>query len=244
MANIQVRIHRDWCDVSGFILSCFDKCAKGFVFQHPQDEEVARTHVHAYFFGYMFKRESLSESIAKKLNLKGNTDFFTSENCSRKDPRPIDISGSFEYGSKWDSIAPIFQKNISPVQMEQLRSYARKNGTFHKVARGSHTTEQIILKEIKVKTKPTQYQHAKTCATRIMEKHPEVLIDNPNQRVQNMNNIFEIAYAYFRESELYMGKYKQLDFLDMVLVIINSADYRNQLRNAFLKRHEISQYNV
>lgn len=238
MNTFQSRIHREWADVSGFVVSYMATAQMGFSFQHDADEDVKRTHVHTYFFQLQQESKSFSDQLTKKLGLKGNIDFSTINYCSKgATKRPIDISGAWCYGSKWGTIAPSFLGNISPDLVEQLQVYAKKMATVGNIAHNTHTTEIVVIKEIKVKTKPTQYEHANTCAARIMEKHPEVLHDVPEARESNLRNIFEMSYAYFRESKLYMGKYRQLDFTDMVMVILNAPDYKHQLFNLFVKRN-------
>lgn len=234
MNTFQSRIHLEWCDVSGFVVSYMDKTLKGFSFQHDADEEVARTHVHSYFFGCTTMFKSYADKIPEKLGISGTENFYTSQLCSKRDRRPLDISGAWCYGSKWGTVAPKYLKNISSDEVEQLQRYARSKATIGNIARGSNT---VIIKEIKVKTKPTQYEHAKTCVQRIMQTYPEVVTSDDT--TQNMDKIFTVAYAYFRESQLFMGKYKQLDFLDMVLVLLNSPDYQVQLRRAFFSRHQL-----
>lgn len=239
MSHIQFRIHREFSDVSGVVVSLFEKCAQGFLFQHPADEDVARTHIHGYMFEPSITRKTLSEQIAKKLNLKGNADFGTSETCGQKDKRPMDLSGAYCYGSKWDTIAPILNRNISPVLLEELKTYSRSKATIGNIARNTHTTEIVVLKEVKVKTKPTLYQHVTTVINRINDQFPELLNAS---LLEQRKQIFEVCFNYFRECELFMGKYKQLDFMDMVLLKWNCVEYKKLLYTDFNRR--TSQYIV
>jgi len=235
--NVQFRIHKQYSDVSGLVVSLFDKCTQGFVFEHPADEDVNRVHIHGYMFETSICRKSISEYIKKKFDLNGNSDFFTSVSAGgrkqlaqRKD---IDMSGAYCYGSKWDTIAASFTKNISPVLLEQLKNYSRKMGTFNNIARNSVTTEIVVLKEIKTKSKPTQYQHIITIVNRINDLNPD-LQSKPLAERQRV--VFEMVYSYFRENELFMGKYKQLDFLDNVLLRLGDIDYKKTLFADFAHR--------
>lgn len=232
--DFQFRIHLAYVDVSGFVLSQFEKCAQGFVFEHEADEEVTRTHIHGYVFGCTIKPKTFSEQIKTKFNLKGNSDFSVSEKCGRKDPRPIDISGAYEYGSKWDTIRPAYLKIKSPDLLDELRSYARKMGSFHKIAsKSAPTTEIVVLKEIKVKQKPTQYQHCISVVNLINQLHPD-LFNRPLDEQRRL--AFEVTYRYFQQNEMFMGKYKQLDFFDMVLMKLNCEEYKKLLYGDFLRR--------
>lgn len=233
MPNIHVRIHMPYTDVSGQLVQWCDMAQTSFIFEHPADEEVNRLHIHAFLFDFPIKRKTLSGYISKTFNLKGNTDFFTSENCSRTDPRPIDLSGSYCYGSKWDSIAPLFAKFNSPDTMDKLRIYARSKGTPINIASKSNPTT-IILKEIKVKSKPTQYQHLQNVLQRCMTEELDIM----RQPIEIMRRrIFEVTFNYFKENEMFMGKFKQLDFLDMVMLKLDCADYKKNLWDEFQKRH-------
>lgn len=232
--NIQFRIHRPYSDVSGVVIKLFDKCKSGFVFQHEADEEVNRQHIHGYMFEPSISRKTLSEQIGNKLSLKGNTDFFTSDKCSRKDPRPIDLSGAWVYGSKFGTVAVSFLKNISPDQVDELRVVV-SNWNFNKLAsKSAPTTELIVLKEIKVKAKPTQYEHVMEVIKIINDTHPDLI--NSTSSADQRRCIFEVVYQYFQNNQLFMGKYKQLDFLDMVLMKWNSKDYKKSLFDDFWKR--------
>lgn len=233
--NVQFRIHRPYTDVSGLVVSLLEECNMGFVFEHPADEEVNRTHIHGYMFGAKLKTKTISQDwIKKKLGLKGNTDFGVSDKCSRNDPRPIDMSGAYCYGSKWDTIAASYLKNISPDLLDELRSYARsKRGFIAFASKSAPTTETIILKEIKVKTKPTLYQHANACSLQILEARPDII----KADIGSMRKcVFEMTFNYIRTNELFMGKYKQLDFMDNVLTRLNCDEYKNLLYHDFLKR--------
>lgn len=233
MYDLQFRVHQPWSDVSGLLVPFFNKSEKGFLFQHEADEEVARQHVHGYLFGYPFKRSSLSESIAKKLNITGNVDFFTSDKCSRKDPRPLDISGAYCYGSKWDTVACLFSKNISPELMEQLRNYAFSRRPIEKIVVTSFNT---VINKTK---KPTQYEHVQACLNLIMTQSPEVVTQSLDD---SKETIFNHTFAYFRAQQMFMGKYKQLDFLDMILLKLGTQEYKDSLFTDFLKRNNFVKY--
>lgn len=232
MLPIQFRISREYKDVSGVVVSVFEKCEKGFVFQHPADEDVNRVHIHGYLFNPTICRKTLSEQIAKKLNLKGNSDFATGDRAG-KSKNILDISGAYCYGSKWSTIAPQFIKNISPDLVDELKNYSRKMGSQYNIARNSVTNEITIIKEIKTKSKPTQYQHVITIVNRINELHPDLQSKSLTER---QRTVFDMVYSYFQQNELFMGKYKQLDFLDNVLLRLGDTDYKNTLFADFSHR--------
>lgn len=235
MPNIHVRIHLPYVDVSGALAKWCNMAETSFVFQHEADEEVSRTHIHAFMFGLPLERKTLSGYIKKEFNLIGNKDFFTSEKCSKVDPRPIDLSGSYCYGSKWDTLEPLFLKIISPDIVDELRTYSRsKRDSISIASKSTNVLNTVIIKEIKTKTKPTQYQHLQNVLQLINSDESNILL----QPIEIMRKrIFDITFQYFKTHELFMGKFKQLDFLDMVMLKLDCAEYKFSLFQDFQKRH-------
>lgn len=233
--NVQFRITLPFIDVSSNVINWAELAETAIVFEHDADEEVNRTHIHGYFFGYQLQRKTLGENIKKTFNL-GSRDFATSEKCSRKDPRPIDLSGAYCYGSEFNTREVKFAKNISPAILDSLRVYSQSKATTINIAsKSAPTTQNIILKEIKVKYKPTQYEHLKTVLLRINSDESNIL--TISSIALRRKKIFDIVFNYFRENELFMGKYKQLDFLDMVMLKLDCYDYKYSLFQDFEKRH-------
>lgn len=208
----------------------------GFLFQHEADEEVARQHIHGYLFESRIKRATLSEQIAAKLNITGNKDFFTLDKCSKKDRRPLDMSGAYCYGSKWDTIAPSYLKNISPDLLDELRSYSRSRAPNSNASSCLIVDSNTVIVN-KKNTKPTQYQHVQTCVTMILTNSPEIV----KMRFDDSKEIiFDQTFAYFRAQEMFMGKYKQLDFLDMVMLKLGVTEYKDALFADFCARNKFA----
>lgn len=222
--------------MSGFVVSLLDKCEQGFAFEHPPDEKVKRLHVHGYMFGSSLERKTVSQDwIKKKLGLIGNKDFYTSDKCGEDENR-LDMSGAYAYGSKWDTIAASYLKNISPDLLEQLKQYARPFRPRETNIVTSFTPQVVQDKS----TKLTQYQHVSACVLSLMDQHPQVVrmtLDDSKEL------IFNHVFAYFRAQKLFMGKYKQLDFFDMVLTTLDSKEYKDSLFADFLKRNNFIKYN-
>lgn len=140
--TFQVRVPRNYAEAKEALLASVPALHPCFVFQHDPDTSEQRVHCHAYYFHNQIKRKSFAEGLTKALQLNG--DYATSSSCSPKDPRPLDLSGAWCYGSKWGRYAPSFMKNISPDIVEQLKAYA----VAHK-PKEQHTKRQA----------PTQNHH-------------------------------------------------------------------------------------
>lgn len=122
--NIQVRLTRDWCDVSGVYTHISSLCSQMAVFRHEPEQGCNRQHYHMYAFDFKQSEATLRNFLKKQplYDLSGNPEWTLKLSCGRgKNTRPIDLSGAWIYGSK-GHIPDAFnlRKNISPVQVEAL----------------------------------------------------------------------------------------------------------------------------
>lgn len=123
--NFQFRVDRTFADVSGVIPDWKEikKCHVAFMFEHPETPKKVR-HLHGYLLGTISAFKTFQGNVKTTFSLENN-DYETSQVCG-KERKNIDLSGAWCYGSKWGTIAPVFLKNISPEQVEELNEYARK----------------------------------------------------------------------------------------------------------------------
>lgn len=122
--NVQVRLTRDWCDVSGVYSYISAISSQMAVFHHQPEQGCNRRHYHMYAFGVKQSEATLRNFLKKQplYDLSGIPEWSLKLSCGRgKNTRPIDLSGAWIYGSK-GTIPDAFnlRKNISPVQVEAL----------------------------------------------------------------------------------------------------------------------------
>lgn len=134
--NYQFRVDRFDRDVSGNYESFFSKSDCGFVFEHPATPAKVN-HIHGYVFGMPIKLKSFGASVKKVFSLKSN-DYETSATAGKK-KLPVDISGSWAYGSRFGTLCPVWTKNISPANVEALQTYSIELGKTIESARASRT---------------------------------------------------------------------------------------------------------
>lgn len=110
------------------ISSLSDKMA---VFIHEPEKGCSRRHFHMYAFGFTQSEATLRKFLKKQSHIydtSGNPEWVLKLTCGRgKNIRPIDLSGAWIYGTTKDKIPDAFnlRKNISPVQVEQLKDLAK-----------------------------------------------------------------------------------------------------------------------
>ena len=227
MPDVQVRIHKEWCDVSGFIHAYAEKAKVVFAFEHPADDEVARTHTHAYFFGLSVKRASLSEAIAKKFDLEGQKEFFTKEECSKgKNTRALDISGAYTYGTKDDAFPPLFTKGLTPEEVTLLKVYAYQWWMLHpKRSKNRQVDTQIVI--VKPSHKETQSYHVDKIIDAIYEKY-DTMIDEWEQKI-SMDTVAEEVYNYLAKNNIWCGVMKSHDYIENTLKRMNSQMYKTRV---------------
>jgi len=154
--NLQFRVDRRYHDVSGVMDRLFKPADSGFVFEHPPTPK-KDWHIHGYMFNPTIVVKTLRGKVKTLLSTRNN-DYETSNTCG-EDHRPIDMSGAFAYGSKFDTIAVSWTKNISPDLLEQLRSYARTLGeTIGTASNPPPAVKQVDKSAKKSESVITHYQ--------------------------------------------------------------------------------------
>jgi len=228
MPDVQVRIHLPWSDVSGFICHYAQKAQTVFSFQHEADIDAARTHTHAYFFGLLVKRESLSEAIQKKFNLVGQKEFFTKDNCSKgKNTRSLDISGAYTYGTTENEYPALFTKNISPATLESLKLYAARYWMMHATTKKTHTVNGQHIVIVKHNHKETQTYHIEQIIDIIFAKY-ETDIESWEKQL-SIDAVADEVYEYLKSKNIWCGVMKTHDYIENTLKRMNSQMYKTRV---------------
>lgn len=222
--HYQLRIHRPYDDVASSIKQFSELSQTSFTFEHPQDDEVTRIHIHQYNFDLSIKYDAISQRI-KKLGLKGNSDFSVSGTCG-KDKRPLDISGAWIYGSKFGTLAPKHVKNLTPEEVEQLNEYARQfaDKNPHKVR---------LVPEQQPKEKPkTRHQHIIEVALEVLTPEYVKLAARDPQRIRIVR---DTCLAYMRKHQIFCGKWKTVEFIESVLLNIGDESFNDAVSSQLEK---------
>lgn len=168
MVNVQFRVDRHVNDVSGTFSRIFKPCDQAFLFEHPPTPQKA-THIHGYLFNVSIQVPSFRKNVKEAFSMKPN-DYEVSDKCGES-KQPLDMSGAYAYGSKFDTIAPSFIKNISPDLLEDLRMYARELGKTIQSARESRKD----VKKVKIidKAKEDLYSIVEQVEKEFDEEHKQ-----------------------------------------------------------------------
>lgn len=220
--NYQFRIDRSFSDVSGVISSWkeFNKAHQAFMFEHPETKDKVR-HMHGYLLGTVSAFKTFQGNVKKTFSVK-DFDYETSNKCG-KERKDIDLSGAWTYGSKFGTIAPSFLKNISPVQVEELNEYARKQ------KREQHTNDGKSVKE-------NLYKNHYEIAEKI---HNSVSIPEGSSMRAVITLYYETTVKYLHKNRICFDE-KNIDKLmtTAMTYILGSAEERS------VRSRILSKYNV
>jgi len=110
------RITRPYSDLSGIVSAIARTCEVFIIYEHECDDNVSRTHTHAYFTGYEATRATLSKLIKKDFpGMKGNKDL------SIKVANKADQATIICYMSK-GTLDPKYYKGIDWLSIENYKS--------------------------------------------------------------------------------------------------------------------------
>lgn len=220
--HYQLRIHRPYDDVASSIKQFSDLSKISFTFEHPEDDDVSRIHIHQYNFDLSIKYDAISARI-KKLGLKGNSDFSVSGTCG-KDKRAIDLSGAWVYGSKFGTIDPKHVKGLTSEQVEQLNEYAMGLTQIQHV-------ERVVPQQPKEKPK-TRHQHIVEVALEVLTPEYVKLAARDPQRIRIVR---DTCLSYMRKHQIFCGKWKTVEFIESVLLNIGDESFNDAVSSQLEK---------
>lgn len=122
MPNYAIRVTLPFQDCSGSILSWFNRCKSGVVYQHESDEEIRQTHIHLVLFECEVEDEQLKRIFRLLCHLPGKGNGFWSFKTTYKKDKvevPVD-EGAITYASK-GCLRPVYAKLFSQDRLEHLR---------------------------------------------------------------------------------------------------------------------------
>jgi len=107
--DLAIRVTLPWSDCSGIVQRWCDRASKAVVYQHDEDDEVSRTHVHMALVGLDCKTEALKRMWADAPG-KGN-EFWSFS--------PLRDQGKYTAYMTKGILRPVFVKNFSPAELEE-----------------------------------------------------------------------------------------------------------------------------
>lgn len=223
--HYQLRVHRPYDDIAISLLQFSDKSQTSFAFEHPEDDEVKRTHIHYYCFNMTIRYDAITARL-QKLDLKGgNTDFSVLGTCGgKKNKRPLDISGAWVYGSECGTLAPKWVNNLSPHQVEELQVYARQFAKRDNNKQAAPQQEKVV--------KLSRHAHVVAVALEILTPEYVKLATRDPQRIRIVR---DTVLAYMRTNQIFLGKFKTTEFIESVLLNIGDEIFYTAVSNQLEK---------
>lgn len=106
----QLRVSYPYAHVKNHLAKILEKTQFFFIFQHDKDNEVNRTHIHAYLFNCSYAGISIRTHL-KNVGYSGNADFSLGQKAGQG-REPLTVAGAWRYGTTVDLQPPIHH-NIS-----------------------------------------------------------------------------------------------------------------------------------
>lgn len=230
MPNYAPRVSLPYYDVSGVIELWSQSCDSMAVYEHEADEEVNTTHVHLIMLNSKYKTpERLKQIFRLYVNDDRNGNdlwAWTHKNYPNPDMNFI------TYMSK-GNLRPVFLKNISPAEVEELR-----NKWVAPIAKGVKSSQSSLVDENDVK-KSTKFQVVEKVVNLILAKSP-LLITEEQRRDYLLEVCDEVVLKAIRNvliaEHQALGLYKVIDIYDTFVMYHQKNKFLSNCLNVLQKR--------
>lgn len=204
MPNYSARVSLSYEDLSGVFTTWSESCEKMVVYQHDADDEVNRTHCHLLMLECKYKTpEALKRQLFNRLSVADKGNSFWSWKADS------DIK-FIVYMSK-GKLRPVFVKNFSPAELEELRLQWKEP-----------TPKGNLLTEKKESTK-TKYDL-------IEDMMKEINDDDVDGKCSSYlaDYLVRVVLKVLRKNRIVIGRYKVREYRDALLY------YKPNLEQKFL----------
>lgn len=209
MPNYAPRVSFAYADVSGVIETWSHSCEKMVVYEHQRDSEVNRTHLHMLLMNCKYNTaEPLKRQFysAVQTSAKGN-DLWSW--VHKKYPNPNE---QFVVYMSEGKLRPVFVKNFSPAELEELRLQWKEEST----PKGESLTE----KKESTKSKYDLVQ--------------DMISEIDNSKVDGMcsrylaDYLVSVVLKVLRKNRIVIGRYKVREYRDALIY------YNDKLEKKFI----------
>lgn len=195
MPNYQLRLSRAVSDpnqVNVFIglsqLAAVGECVDWICFEHEEDVEVSRTHVHVYYFNYAYKEKHFRDSFKNLFADVNKTDYAIATTAGRN-KGPITIQGAIKYGSRNGKLPPFSVRGFDRQYVDEVMTSFRIDAI-------------PAVKIAKVGIQQKQYAR---CMYLLEECRQ---FENTNGTHPSNNDILSMIFKYMREQGQVLSDYK------------------------------------
>lgn len=216
------RVSRDYVTLQSTIELVASKCERLVVYEHEEDDEVARTHIHFYMEEFRYTVQWIKDTIKKALNEStfAKTDWSFKE--KNKDGSPVD-RGSITYMSK-GLLDPVYVKGFTP---EELAEHREAWVERPKASQKYQTKLAFVTRE-----KPSEAKKRKNDLIKEM-------IDNINAKQgrrgssnlahHTNTDIIDSIIDVLNQNNIVFGRYTVRDYYDTIASRTMTDDFKNAM---------------
>lgn len=222
-----VRISRDYNALAGLLEIVRNECDVLVVYEHEQDEEVSRTHVHFYIEGFTLTIQALKDRVRKHLLEdkfpKGDWSF-KEKNKDGSSVNPQCIT----YMSKGD-LTPKMVKGISREEIDAYTSQwvERPKGTKYQT-RLAFTTRETPAE---AKKRKNDLIKEMMLALEEFKQTKDFVNDLGNIYYYPSQSCLEVIVRVLNENNQVFGRYQVRDYYDTIMSRLNTKDFIGSLRS-------------
>lgn len=205
MCDLFVRVSRPYEDLQPVLERIANASSKMIVYEHPEDDEVSRTHVHFAVAGFERDKETMKNWIKN----------FLPQGISKSDwafKALVTFDGTITYMSKGEYI-PKLVKNVSDETIRtQIELWDERDPK-----RRQKTLTQYVVKETPKESKKRQNELVDEMLEILKIRHgAETFLDHHATRLKDEDVIDAIIYVLNKHHTIF-GRYKVRDYYDTIM---------------------------
>lgn len=204
-----------------------NKSQKLVIYEHEQDEEVSRTHIHMYIVGWQFTKQYFKD-ICKRIKSFDKSDWAISESYkdSTGTKRSID-TGCITYMSK-GKLDSSFVKGFTREELDTLKG----GWTDPPSAKKQSSMSRYVVKESPNESKKRQNDLIDEMVTDLEEKgYVGEASDGSYRDLPPDELVVDIILRVLNRNRVIFSRYKVRDYYDTIM----SRSYATSFRNNVLK---------
>lgn len=203
MPNYHVRISRSYEELKGFFEN--EKCTHMVVYEHDADEEVSRTHCHAWIKGCA-NSDTLKNHIRKLIGPVSKTDWYFTEKNKKYVEWTDDVMTYLSKGV----LEVKYVIGFTEAEIEEKKNKWIKIETKPKLF--NEDGKLIIEKEIKEKKKKTKRELIELMKARYVE-------------TMDVDEVVKLIRKVLVQNDEVIGMYKVMDYYDSLIMYANKQKF-------------------
>lgn len=222
MPDYQLRITRPYSHVleaSINVIAAFGGSIEWLIYEHEADEQVSRTHVHCYIFGWAYTHETFRKRFREQYEDLAKTDFAISTHAGRE-RGPVTINGAVRYASKNGTI-----------HFKKCQGFNEE--TITKMEESFKTETVPAVRMIRKGIQMKRYDQVMSLMEHIAEETKRVNENLTYKRELWPGEVYDVICRWAREHGQTLTEYRILELLTTIRVYNGDTD---TMRDRILKK--------